>query len=182
MRVTGGSLRGRTVDVKGGAEGIRPAMDRMRESVFAVLGDLHGLAFLDLFAGSGIIGLEAVSRGASPVVCVEKDAKKRRTILENLSIAPERVDCRIMPAELFLLRSKEAFDVIFCDPPFPYRFRNELCLSASERQVLKPGGLLLVHRPDEDPLPEAIGKLRSVDRRIFGRSIVEFYRKDEETA
>jgi 16S rRNA (guanine966-N2)-methyltransferase len=48
--------------------------------------------------------------------------------------------------------------------------------------VLKPGGLLLVHRPDEDPLPEAIGKLRSVDRRIFGRSIVEFYRKDEETA
>ncbi|HOX18306.1 MAG TPA: RsmD family RNA methyltransferase, partial [Spirochaetales bacterium] len=69
MRVTGGSLAGRTLKVPKGPLDIRPAMDRMRESVFAVLGDLSGMSFLDLFAGSGVLGLEAASRGASRVVC-----------------------------------------------------------------------------------------------------------------
>jgi len=179
MRVTGGSLRGRIVEAKKGAEGVRPAMDRMRESVFAVLGDLQGKSFLDLFSGSGIIGLEAASRGASPVVCVEKDAQKRSTLIKNLSIAPERIEVRIFPVELYLMRTKEAFDIAFCDPPFPYRFRAELCQRVAEGGAVKPGGLFLIHRPDEDPLPESFGPLARVDQRTYGRSIVEFYEKRE---
>jgi 16S rRNA (guanine966-N2)-methyltransferase len=67
MRITGGKYRGRIVEVPKGTLEIRPAMDRMRESVFAVLGDLSGLSFLDLFSGSGIIAMEAASRGAYPL-------------------------------------------------------------------------------------------------------------------
>ena len=71
MRITGGELKGRIIKCPDGI--IRPAMDRMRESVFAVLGPLNGASFLDLFSGSGTIAIEAVSRGASSVELVEKD-------------------------------------------------------------------------------------------------------------
>ena len=114
---------------KGGLE-IRPAMDRMRESVFAVLGDLTGLSFLDLFSGSGIIALEASSRGASPVACVEKDPGKFMLLLRNVSIAENRIECRSMPVERFLLRNKASFSVVFLDPPFS--------LSLSERASRQP--------------------------------------------
>ena len=73
MRITGGAYCGRIIELPESSMEIRPAMDRMRESVFAILGDLTGLSFLDLFSGSGIIALEAASRGAHPVVCVERD-------------------------------------------------------------------------------------------------------------
>jgi 16S rRNA (guanine966-N2)-methyltransferase len=177
MRITGGKYRGRSVDVpKGGLE-IRPAMDRMRESVFAVLGDLTGLSFLDLFSGSGIIALEAASRGASPVACVEKDPGKFALLLRNVSIATERIDCKSMPVERFILRNKTGFSVVFLDPPFPYRYRVELLSSLADGPSAAPGGLVLLHYPAEDAPPDAIGALVMEDEREYGRSRVRFYRK-----
>jgi 16S rRNA (guanine966-N2)-methyltransferase len=177
MRITGGKYKGRSVDVpKGGLE-IRPAMDRMRESVFAVLGDLTGLSFLDLFSGSGIIALEAASRGAAPVACVEKDPGKFSLLLRNVSIAEERIECKSMPVERFILRNKESFSVVFLDPPFPYRHRFELLSSLADGPSSLPGGLVLIHFPAEDPPPDAIGALLLEDEREYGRSRVRFYRK-----
>jgi 16S rRNA (guanine(966)-N(2))-methyltransferase RsmD len=177
VRITGGKYRGRSVDVpKGGLE-IRPAMDRMRESVFAVLGDLAGLSFLDLFSGSGILALEAASRGASPVACVEKDAAKFALLLDNVSLAEERIECKSMPVERFLLRNKTPFSIVFCDPPFPYRYRVELLERLAESPSTAPGGLVLIHYPAEDPVPDAVGTLRAEDMREYGRSRVMFYRR-----
>ena len=177
MRITGGRYKGRTVDVpKGGLE-IRPAMDRMRESVFAILGELTGLSFLDLFSGTGVLALEAASRGASPVVCVEKDPGKFALLLQNVSIAEERIDCKSMPAERFLLRNKARFSIVFLDPPFPYRHRLELLSGLASGTTSPPGGLVLVHFPAEDALPDAIGALSLEDEREYGRSRVRFYRK-----
>ncbi|MCX7025408.1 MAG: RsmD family RNA methyltransferase [Spirochaetes bacterium] len=176
MRITGGELRGRIVDCPKGDLEIRPAMDRMRESVFAVLGDLNGRSFLDLFSGSGVLALEAASRGASPVVCVEKDRGKFPLLLRNVAIAPERIECKCLASELFIKRTKSKFDLIFCDPPFPYRFRLSLLESISDHGVCSPGGLVLIHHPGEDGLPDAAGSLVATDRRVFGRSIVAFYR------
>jgi len=176
MRVTGGKYCGRTVEVEHGSLDIRPAMDRMRESVFAILGDLTGLSFLDLFAGSGILGLEAASRGASPVYCVEKDPAKFPMLLKNVSIADERIECKSMPAERFLLRNKTAFSIVFLDPPFPYRYRQELLEKLSGSPTLAPGGLVLIHFPHEDPLPPEFPSLSLEDERSYGRSIVRFYR------
>jgi 16S rRNA (guanine(966)-N(2))-methyltransferase RsmD len=177
MRVTGGKYCGRTIEVAQGGLEIRPAMDKMRESVFAILGDLSGLSFLDLFSGSGILGLEAASRGASPVVCVEKDPEKFPNLLRNISIAEERIECKSMPVERFLLRNKEGFSIVFCDPPFPYRFREELLGKLADGPTSVPGGLVVMHFPKEDRLPREVGSLSLEDERPYGRSIVRFYRK-----
>jgi len=178
MRITRGKYRGRPVQADGGGLGIRPAMDRMRESVFAILGDLTGLSFLDLFAGSGIIALEAASRGASPVACVEKDPAKFPLLLRNVSIAEERIECKSMPAERFLLRNRVPYSIVFCDPPFPYRYRLDLLRSLAEGPTSAAGGLVVIHYPAEDPLPESCGSLSAEDERAYGRSRVRFYRKD----
>jgi 16S rRNA (guanine966-N2)-methyltransferase len=161
---------------KGGLE-IRPAMDKMRESVFAVLGDLAGLSFLDLFSGSGIIALEAASRGASPVACVEKDAGKFAQLLRNVAIAEDRIECKSMPVERFILRNKRSYSIVFLDPPFPYRFRTDLLESLASGPSVAPGGLVLLHFPSEDPPPDAIGELQLEDEREYGRSRVRFYRR-----
>ncbi len=176
MRITGGTLCGRTVTVPAGV--IRPAMDRMRESLFAILGDLTGKAFLDMFSGSGICALEAASRGADPVYLVEKDPIKVETIFKNVSIAPIRIECKIMSVELFLKRSKQAFDIIYLDPPFPYKFHENLIDMIGQLPVLKDGGLAIMHRPKERHMGDSIGRMKKSDERVYGRSIVDFYVKE----
>jgi 16S rRNA (guanine966-N2)-methyltransferase len=175
MRITGGTLCGRTVECPQGV--IRPAMDRMRESLFAILGDLTGKSFLDMFSGSGICALEASSRGADPVYLVEKDPLKVETIFKNVSIAPNRIECKFMSVELFLKRTKESFDIIYFDPPFPYKYHESLVEMTGNLPVLKQGGLAIIHRPSERDMREEIGNLTRVDQRVYGRSIVDFYRK-----
>jgi len=124
MRITGGQYCGRVIKIPEADLAIRPSMDRMRQSVFGVLGDLTGASFLDLFAGTGIIGLEAASRGAYPVVSVEKDRKKFPVLLENAAIVQPPLICHAMPAETFILRNRIAFDLVFLDPPFDYKFKQ----------------------------------------------------------
>lgn len=182
MRITGGTLKGRLTETPRGKMKIRPAMDKMRESVFAILGpSLAGKSFLDLFSGSGTIAIEAVSHGAAKVALCEMDRTKAPVILRNVQMAEEagvRIQCHFMAVELFLKRCKDSFDFIFLDPPFPYRFREELILTAGERRLLADGGTLLVHYPAEDALPEKIGSLVLADKRTYGRSTVSFYRHE----
>ena len=173
MRITGGILCGRQVKVPPGS--IRPAMDRMRESVFAALGDLSGLSFLDIFSGSGIIALEAASRGASYIEAVEMDSQKRKILLENVKISPVRVNCRFIPAELYVKRAKNSFDIIFCDPPFPYKYKLELVSSIASSPLMAQGSRLLLHRPREDATVNN-EKLLLENTREYGRSFVDFFR------
>ena len=179
MRITGGKLKGRNIKCPDGI--IRPAMDRMRESVFSILGDLSGKSWLDLFSGSGTIAIEAASRGASSVQLCEKDRIKIKQILENVSITEKecgvRIGCHFLSVELFVKKCKDTFDYIFLDPPFPYKFRLDLLKSIDKQNILNPGGTVMVHFPEEDMLPEQIGGLLLSDKRIYGRSIVHFYKK-----
>lgn len=179
MRITGGIYRGRTIELPASQLEIRPAMDRMRESVFAILGDMTGQSFLDLFSGSGIIALEAASRGAYPVMCVERDRAKFPILLKNVSISEKRIECKALPVERFLLRNRIAFDIAFLDPPFPYAFRQQLLQMLDAGSSLKPGSLALIHFPKEDLLPTRVGALELEDERTYGRSIVRFYRKKD---
>ena len=186
VRITGGILRGRQVKIPEGI--IRPAMDRMRESVFAALGDLSGYSFLDIFSGSGIIALEAASRGAIYIEAVEMDPIKRKILLENVKISPVRINCRFISAELYIKRAKKAFDVIFCDPPFPYKYKSLLIKTIAASPLLRSGSRLLIHRPREEITGIAAEnpELRTIENqnknlilensREYGRSIVDFYR------
>lgn len=180
MRITGGILAGRTVKTPRGRLDIRPAMDRMRESVFSVIArDLQGKSFLDLFSGSGIIALEAASRGAGKVTLCEKDSDKAGCILDNVKLAEEigiRIDCHFISSERFILRNKTPYDFVFLDPPFPYKYRSELLESASNSRLISKGGLLMIHFPAEDDPGEEPGGLIRVDKRTYGRSIVGFYK------
>jgi 16S rRNA (guanine(966)-N(2))-methyltransferase RsmD len=176
MRITGGILKGRQVEVPGGI--IRPAMDRMRESVFGILGDLMGQSFLDIFSGSGIIALEAASRGADPIEAVELDTLKRKTIIQNVSISPVRIHCRFMAAELYVQRAKKRFDIIFCDPPFPYKFKRELLASISASPLMGQGSRLLIHRSRQDFFGSPPEGLTLEDSRAYGRSVVDFFKKN----
>lgn len=191
MRITGGVWSGRRVAVPPGI--IRPAMDRMRESMFSILGDLQGLSFLDLFAGSGAVALEALSRGASEALLVEKDGGKRRTVMENLAIAlededfagdserpaAERVKLLVRPVERVLKPGMRRYDVVHLDPPFPMRGKEKLLLMAEAAGQPASGGTLMIHYPSEDSLPRECGALRRYDKRTYGRSLLAFYTRDD---
>jgi 16S rRNA (guanine(966)-N(2))-methyltransferase RsmD len=157
-------------------------MDRMRESVFGALGDLSGASFLDIFSGTGIIALEAASRGAGYVEAVENDDRKRATLIANVVISPVRIHCHFMAAELYVKRAKRSFDYIFCDPPFPYRFKWQLVAGIAASALVRDGTLILLQRPREDFFDGDIAFIRKLTPREFGRSVVEFLRVDKTPA
>ena len=81
-----------------------------------------------------------------------------------------------MPVEYFIKRCKKSFDYIFFDPPFPYKFHEDLIAQADKNGMLAKDGTILVHRPEEHFMPDTIGGLHRTDQRIYGRSIVDFYK------
>jgi len=180
MRITGGTLAGRTISVEEGTSGIRPSMDSMRESVFARLGDITGCSFLDIFSGSGAIAIEAASRGAARVEAVEQDKMKSRVLLNNVSISPVRINVKFIAAELYIKRAKSRvsqipFDIIFLDPPFPYKFKWELVADAAASKLAVSGTKILIHRPRQDYMRAEIGNLEKTESREYGRSVVDFF-------
>lgn len=175
MRVIGGRYRGRTIECPPGV--IRPAMDKMRESVFGSLGDLSGHSFLDLFSGSGSVGIEAASRGADPVVLVERDRRKLSVIRRNMAIVESGITLAAEPAERYLRRITRSFDLLFMDPPFDYRFKVDLLRKADESQAVSAASVVLIHHPTRESLPERVGTLLQVDWRVYGGSTVSWYRR-----
>jgi 16S rRNA (guanine966-N2)-methyltransferase len=121
-RVIGGASGGRRLATPSG-RGTRPTSDRVREALFSSLvslfGDLAGVAFLDLYAGSGAVGLEAASRGAAPVTLVEQDAGAVRVIRQNLAAVDARdVEVVAAPVGRFLAGLSRSFQAVFLDPPY----------------------------------------------------------------
>jgi 16S rRNA (guanine966-N2)-methyltransferase len=188
VRITGGKYRSRRIYCPPGT--IRPAMDRMREAVFSSLGPIEGLSFLDLFSGSGIIALEAASRGAGRVHSVEKDPRKKEMLTRNLEVAEGVCSFTLSPVERFILKRQEQFDIIFLDPPFPYKHKNDLLQKIADSALIHGGTDICMHYPSEnDILPEFTSSdgtktLVLEKHKEFGRSVVNFYRVrlTEETA
>ena len=174
MRITGGIYINRKILCPKGI--IRPSMDRMRESLFAILGDISGFSFLDLFSGSGIIGIEAASRGASPIVLVEKDFKKKSALIKNISFVDSVITPVFKPVELFLNTWKFQFDIIFLDPPFAYNRKEDLIQQIGKKDALQQGGHIIIHHPSSEILSEEISKFKLADKRIYGGSTLSFFR------
>lgn len=177
MRITGGKYVRRQILCPKGV--IRPAMDRMRESLFSILGDLTGYAFLDLFSGSGIMAVEAAGRGADPVVAVEKDSVKKEVLCRNLSIIEENWKMKLMPVERFLATDTGHYDVVYLDPPFPLAGKENTLLKLSQSGLVNTDGRVIIHFPQEDRLPEQIDRLHLYDERKYGRSRLYFYRYED---
>ena len=175
MRVTGGMYGGRTVRCPPGE--IRPSMDRRRESLFSILGNLEGQSFLDLFAGSGVVGIEAASRGASPVLLIEKDRGKKRVILENLTIVKTDISLWMMDVRRYIDTAETKWDIIYADPPFPFTGREEIILQIDKRNILTENGIIIMHHPSSDRREDTVGGFERFDVRKYGGSVLSFFRK-----
>lgn len=177
MRITGGKYCRRNVVCPPGV--IRPAMDRMRESLFAILGDLTGCSFLDLFSGSGCVAIEAASRGAEPIHLVEMDRGKKTTIEKNLSFVEESNRLFMMDVNRFIASNPGyRYDIVYADPPFNMEGKVELFKKVAEAGMIKEGGLFICHYPEEEKKlwPEEIEGFVFKDERKYGRSMVRFYK------
>ncbi len=177
LRITGGELKGRIIHVAEGSLAIRPPMDRMRESLFSILGDISGARIADIFAGSGIFSFEALSRGALSALCVEKDKAKIAALKKNAMLLGVSIKTAAIPAEVFIKRASESFTLVFMDPPFPYRFKNELLCEIAESKLLAPQSRLVFHFPQEDSLIENVTGLKLLTNRKYGRSCINIYQK-----
>lgn len=154
LRIIGGAWRGRKLRFPPGTL-IRPTPDRVRETLFNWLaGRIHGARCLDLFAGSGALGLEALSRGAAQVTFVEQETSAARALAATLaewgavSAEVERADAR-----RYLARTPRPADVVFLDPPFDSQLLPEVAAALESRGWLAPGALIYVECAARAPLP-----------------------------
>ena len=179
MRITGGKYVRRNIICPKGI--IRPAMDRMRESLFAHLGPLDGESFLDLFSGSGCVAIEAASRVEDPIHLEEMDKGKKETIEKNLSFVEEDKKLFMMDVNRFIDMAPMRYSMIYADPPFNMEKKVELAKRIAEKKLLKSGGLFMMHYPEEErALWTDIEGWTFIEERKYGRSIVRIYRADKE--
>ena len=144
MRIIAGAYRGRRIAAPKGIA-TRPTCDRVREAAFNLIGPVDGASVLDLFAGSGALGLEALSRGAASVTFVESDKDACRTIADNLAklrLTGARVACA--DAVWTLRRETRSYDLVLVDPPYEAWAGLETRLAEHLPRVLAPDGLLVV--------------------------------------
>jgi 16S rRNA (guanine966-N2)-methyltransferase len=153
-------------------------MDMMRESLFSILGSLDGCSFLDLFSGSGSVGIEAASRKAEPVHLVEKDRGKRSVILQNIAMVESEITLFVTDIYRFIPTARIRYDVVYADPPFPMGGKASIAKAVDRASILTEGGLFIIHYPGEEheQLPQVIGALEAYDERSYGRSKLRFYR------
>jgi len=156
IRIIGGEHRGRKLrfpDVKG----LRPTADRVRETLFNWLqADIPGAVCLDLFAGSGAIGLEALSRGAAKLVLCEQSAAAARSLQENIKLLglQDRAEVLRMDARHLLQQQAQEFDVVFLDPPFTAGLLPEICEQLEQSGWLAHNAFIYLEQDSSHPWPE----------------------------
>ncbi len=155
MRIISGKYRGMRLNkvTLGRNIEIRPTLDRVRESIFSMLQfDIEGKKIADLFAGTGAIGIESLSRGAQHVTFIDSSGKVIQGISENLnklSVPKEDYFLEKKPFERFLLKTSARFDIIFLDPPYNKGFVNEALFIINDRKLAP---LVVVERSVEEPI------------------------------
>jgi 16S rRNA (guanine966-N2)-methyltransferase len=155
LRIIGGEWRGRKLAFKP-APGLRPTPDRVRETLFNWLSpSVHGAVCADLFAGSGALGLEALSRGASHCDFVDRAARTLRQIGDHLAAlgALDRGACHAMCADRFLRETRRSYDIVFIDPPFGSGLLGPACALLGGGQRLGNGALVYVETAAAERLP-----------------------------
>ena len=178
MRVIAGLYKGRTLTTVNDHT-VRPATDRVKQTIFDMLTTrlpFDGSTVLDLFAGSGSLGIEALSRGAAHVTFVELSATASECIERNLQMlrCEEMADVFEMDALQFVRKSRTPFDLIFADPPYVFESTTDLPLEILSRNLLTPGGYLIIeHARDVRFAPSAL--FRNGPQKRFGRTVVSFF-------
>jgi 16S rRNA (guanine(966)-N(2))-methyltransferase RsmD len=180
MRVTGGTGKGRKLKVTAGSR-VRPTSNKVKQALFNILGQkVEGALFLDLFAGIGGIGIEALSRGAGKVVFVDDSRDSLKVIKKNVEHLGFSGQAQVVAsrAEAFLKKTPEQFDVVFLDPPYSLAL-EPLLKDLADSGILKPDSVLIAEHFKKQPSIERAGNLSLYREAQYGDTVLAFYRLQE---
>jgi 16S rRNA (guanine(966)-N(2))-methyltransferase RsmD len=180
VRIVGGDARGRTLRSVPGDK-TRPTADRVRQSLFDLLGQrMDGLRVLDLYAGTGALGLEALSRGAAQAVFVESEARACGVIHANLAALRYEDRATMVRAELprALASLRGPFDLIFSDPPYALRAAQAVLDGLSSNDLVAPGGRAVLEMDRREPAPNGPAGFAIADERRYGETRVLVVRRE----
>ena len=179
MRVITGKARGIQLKTPEGLT-TRPTADRVKEALFSIIQfEILGARVLDLFGGTGQLGIEALSRGAKSAVFVDAGEPACRLIKENLKRTKLEADAKVIRSDYleYLKRCKETFDIILLDPPYAEVFLENALNCIGEIDILQTGGIIVAERPlEKDLTVELPGFERSKDYK-YGKTLLTIYRK-----
>jgi len=182
LRVIAGKFKGRKL-LKPDSKDIRPTRDIVKEALFNILGPgIAGMSFLDLYAGTGSVGIEACSRGASEVVFCELKEDAIGVLEKNLANLDIADSCRVVKGDVMSVLSaryalNRSFDIVFMDPPYRDDLAKKTLNAICVYDIIAPQGLALCEHYAEEDLPEVIGCLSLLEKRRYGNSAISFYRK-----
>lgn len=186
MKILSGQLRGKNFYMP---FGIRPTQDLIRKAIFDIIGhDLSQKDLLDLYAGSGSVGFEAISHGARRVVFVEKDSKCADVIGENMKIlgagnlqsAPASVhlinnDAFVVIKQMF--RTGDRFHFVFADPPYGHDLAKKTLKTLGAHDILSADSQIIIQHDRREILPAAEGRILRIEERKYGHHRLSFYKK-----
>ena len=178
MRVIAGKYKGRTLLCPSGLR-VRPTADPMRETIFNLLGDaVDGSRALDVFAGVGTLGIEALSRNAREVHFVERDRTALRYLRKNLDGIAVKEEAAVFAGDAFRVMKRlhaegRMYDLFFCDPPYGEDLTQRVLSQESESPVVEPGGMLVIQRHAKDGVDRSHPRYALVKRRVFGDTVVD---------
>jgi len=185
MRIIGGQYRSRIISMPKGVE-MRPTQDKVREAIFNILGDITGCRVLELFAGSGAFGIEAISRGAAYVTFVDNNFRCVETVVSNLkSLGVGNDSYNVIRSDAIKVLPKletggEKFDIIFMDPPYYKELSKKCLISVNSYDILTPVGLVLVEHFKKDILPADLNIIRLDQERRYGDTVITIFRRRDE--
>lgn len=179
MRIIAGTARGRRLETREGME-VRPTPERVKEALFNILQfQIEGRRVLDLFAGSGQLGLEALSRGAKEAVFVDESRESMAVVRRNIASLHMEDRCQTFQCDYaaFLLRKQQPFDIVFLDPPYRSgRLQKALELASG---VMSPGGVMIAEHPEDEEVPEQAGSFRRGRSYRYGKIYLTVYRHED---
>lgn len=180
MRVISGKLRGLTLKTIDN-DSTRPTRDMVREALFSILmSQVPECSFLDLFAGSGAIGIEALSRGASSCVMIDLNPECIKIINDNIEKAKlkEKTEVyRIDYKKAINKLKEESFDIIYVDPPYHKEMGIDAINRISEKNILKDDGVIILETDTNEFVPDEIGRYEKFNYKRYGRNILSLFRR-----
>jgi len=185
MRIIGGRSKGRVLASPKG-QAIRPTSDRVKESIFNALQDkMAGKVVLDLFAGTGNLGIEALSRGAKKVIFVEKERQALGLIQRNLTQFGLEERSEILPRDVkraigILKQRGECFDLILMDPPYEKGLIRKTLLELNSQQIYHKDSILVIEHNRREPLPHILEGWNLIRQRRMGDTVISFLTPQED--
>jgi 16S rRNA (guanine966-N2)-methyltransferase len=178
MRIITGEYKSRLLKAP---KGIRPTEDRVRKALFDILGDVSGLSFLELFAGSGSVGFEALSQQAKEVVFVENQSQAIQALEENIKALSCQDRVKVISQDAFraignITRESRKFDLVFLDPPYYKGMAEKILQTLGECDILLSSGYVIIQHFKKDFVAKKAGNLALWRQDQYGDTVLSFYK------